>query len=333
MRTTPATPARKSQGAGRKNQGAIRGDAVGRGGDGGDRDDHRATRANHGAPRSNHDGERRRAHLSDFLRIRRESLAPEEVGLTSAGRRRTPGLRREEVAQLAGVGTTWYTWLEQGRDVRASRSVLEAIADALRMTSAERSHLIVLGRGEELAQTRAPSEQVHEPLRRLIENLGVSPACVLGRRWDYLAWNRAFVAIFGDPTRFPEDRRNMIWATFNDEARRTLFTDWAQGARHAVARFRADSARYVGDPAFEELVEAVKESSPEFSRWWKRHEVVRSGTGRKLLRHPIAGEMAFEHAIFRLEEMPEQRLVLYTPLEEAETTKKMQRLLRRLPCA
>lgn len=278
--------------------------------------------------RNGHEGERRRAHLSEFLRIRRESIAPEEVGLTSAGRRRTPGLRREEVAQLAGVGTTWYTWLEQGRDVRASRSVLESIADALRMTAAERSHLIVLGRGEELAHTRTPPEQVHEALGRMVENLELSPACVLGRRWDYLAWNGAFVAVFGDPAKLPEGRRNMIWAMFNDPARRTLISDWAQGARHAVARFRADSARYVGDPEFEELIEAVKESSAEFCRWWKRHEVVRSGTGRKLLRHPVAGEMTFEHAIFKLDEQPEQRFVLYTPLA-GDAVSKMQGLLGR----
>src|SRR5262245_48549853 len=132
--------------------------------------------------RSNGDGARRRAHLSEFLRIRREALGPKEVGLPGGGRRRTPGLRREEVAQLAGVGTTWYTWLEQGRDVRASRSVLEAIADALRMTPAERSHLIVLGRGEEIANGRAPREQASQQLVALVENLGASPACVLGRR-------------------------------------------------------------------------------------------------------------------------------------------------------
>lgn len=264
------------------------------------------------------DGERRRAHLAEFLRIRREALGPQDVGLPGGGRRRTPGLRREEVAQLAGVGTTWYTWLEQARDVRASRSVLEAIADALQMTPAERSHLIVLGRGEELANSGAPREQVSEALARLVENLGTTPACVLGRRWDFLAWNQAYATVISDPAKLPEPSRNLIWATFNEPARRTLFSDWAEGARHVVARFRADSARYVGDPDFEQLIEAMMDSSPEFSRWWRRHEVVRSGGGEKLLRHPQAGEMCFEHAVFKLEESPEQRLLLYSPLGDTE---------------
>lgn len=285
-----------------------------------------ARQASHDA-RDGWDGARRRAHLAEFLRLRREALSPEEVGLPGGGRRRTPGLRREEVAQLSGVGATWYTWLEQGRDVRASRSVLEAIADALQMTPAERSHLIVLGRGEEIARGRSPREQASAQLVRLVENLGSSPACIIGRRWDFLAWNAAYGAVFEDPERLPESRRNLIWATFNVPSRRTLFTDWTQGARQAVARFRADSARYVGDPDFEELIEASMDSSAEFSRWWKRHEVVRSGGGEKLLMHARAGEMLFDHAVFKLEESPEQRLLLYTPLRETGTEEKVRRLL------
>jgi transcriptional regulator with XRE-family HTH domain len=274
-------------------------------------------------------GASRRAHLSEFLRIRREALGPEEVGLPGGGRRRTPGLRREEVAQLAGVGTTWYTWLEQGRNVRASRSVLEAIADALRMTPAERSHLIVLGRGEELADSRPPREQVAPTLGRLVKHLGASPACILGRRWDFLAWNDAYAAVFGDPVQLPPGRRNLVWAMFTDPARRVLFIDWADSARHLVARFRADSARHVADPDFEELIEALRQASVEFCRWWQRHEVVRSGMGRRRLRHPSMGDMAFEHGFFKLEETPEQRLALYTPLEQSDTAEKVRQLLER----
>src|SRR5450755_3957167 len=133
-------------------------------------------------------GERRRDELADFLRKRRASLQPDEVGLPTGGRCRTPGLRREEVAHLAGVGTTWYTWLEQGRDVRASLDVLEALARALRLTPAERTHLVLLGRGEEPPPCKS-DERVSPTVRRLIENLGPNPAYVLGRRWDYLAWN------------------------------------------------------------------------------------------------------------------------------------------------
>ncbi|HEX4189223.1 MAG TPA: helix-turn-helix transcriptional regulator, partial [Solirubrobacteraceae bacterium] len=202
-------------------------------------------------------GQLRREALADFLRTRRAALQPEDVGLRGGGRRRTPGLRREEVAQLAGVGATWYTWLEQGRDVRASLDVLEALSRALRLNQAERNHLILLGRGESAPPCRNPAERVSPTLRRLIENLGPNPAFILGRRWDYLAWNDAGVALLGDLGAIPRAARNHAWLTFTDPARREMFTDWERSSRVLVAKFRADSARHIGDPEFESLIEAL----------------------------------------------------------------------------
>lgn len=272
-------------------------------------------------------GARRRAELADFLRQRRANLQPEEVGLQGGGRRRTPGLRREEVAQLAGVGTTWYTWLEQGRDVRASLDVLEAIARALRMDNAERTHLILLGRGEQPPPCKSPAERVSPTLRRLVENLGPNPAYILGRRWDYLAWNDAAVALLGDLGAIPRGQRNHAWLTFTDPARRQMFTDWERSSRILVAKFRADSARHLGDPEFEALIKALRDSSPEFCRAWKRHEVTSSGEGRKDLIHPIAGVLSFSHAVFHPQESSEQRLILYSPLPENETAEKLAGLM------
>ena len=274
---------------------------------------------------------RRREELADFLRRRREQIQPEAVGLPNGGRRRTPGLRREEVAQLAGVGATWYTWLEQGRDVRASMEVLESISRALRLTPAERTHLILLGRGQEAPPCKAPAERVSPSLRRLIEHLGPSPAILLGRRWDYLAWNSAACAVFGNFESIPRAARNQLWLIFMDPARRELFPDWERGARLAVAKFRADSARHIGDPSFEELIQALRQRSPEFCKAWKRHEVARSGEGRKELHHPTAGELVFEHAVFHPAEAPEQRLILYTPVPEHDTPQKLAELLEREP--
>jgi transcriptional regulator with XRE-family HTH domain len=251
--------------------------------------------------------------------------------LPNGGRRRTPGLRREEVALLAGVGATWYTWLEQGRDVRASLDVLEAIAKALRLSHAERTHLILLGRGEEAPPCRTPTERVSPTLRRLIENLGAAPAFVLGRRWDYLAWNRAACAVFGDYGSIPRAARNHLWLMFMDPARRQMLPDWERGCRIAVAKFRADSAHHLGDPSFEELIEALRQASPEFCRAWKRHEVARSGEGRKEIIHPEAGTLVFEHAVFNPVEVPEQRLILYTPVAEQDTAEKLAELLERDP--
>jgi transcriptional regulator with XRE-family HTH domain len=273
------------------------------------------------------DGAPRRAELADFLRNRREALRPEDVGLPGGGRRRTPGLRREEVAQLAGVGTTWYTWLEQGRDVRASASVLEAISSALDLTPAERAHLILLGRGEQASPVKSPKEKLHPTVQKLVENLGPNPACIIGRRYDFLAWNDAHSAVFGDPDEMPDGRRNLLWSIFVDPARRTLHADWDQGARRLVARFRAQAARHVGDPDFEDLISALREASPEFREWWELHEVASSGVGRKVLKHPTAGKLVFEHAVFRPEESPDLRFILYSAVPVADTPAKLAKLL------
>jgi transcriptional regulator with XRE-family HTH domain len=284
-----------------------------------------AASGNNGSASRN--GDRQRAELADFLRQRRAAIQPHDVGLPGGGRRRTPGLRREEVAQLAGVGTTWYTWLEQGRDVRASLDVLEAIAGALRLTPAERNHLILLGRGETAPPLRAPAERVAPTLRRLIEHLGGNPAFILGTRWDYLAWNKAALAILGDLKAVPRPQRNHVWLTFMDPARRELFPDWEQSVRLMVARFRAESAHHVGDPSFEGLISALTKASPEFAKLWQRHEVAGTGAGRKEVNHPVACRMVFEHAVFHPAESPEQRLALYSALPEADTPAKLARLL------
>jgi transcriptional regulator with XRE-family HTH domain len=266
-----------------------------------------------------------RSEFADFLRNRREAIQPEEVGLPNGGRRRTPGLRREEVAQLAGVGTTWYTWLEQGRDVRASISVLDSIARALRLTPAERAHLVLLGRGE--TEVAAPTEQetVVPTVARLVESLGPSPAAILGRRWDILVWNRAYEAMLGEPLKMPDGRSNLVWSVFMDPRWKERLSGWKAGARRVVARFRSDAGRHVGDPDFDALISALREGSQQFDRWWGLHEVATTGVGRKTVKHPTAGPLNFEHAVFKLEETPEQRFTLYTPV--GETERKMERLL------
>jgi transcriptional regulator with XRE-family HTH domain len=278
-------------------------------------------------------GERRRAELADFLRRRRAEIKPEDIGLPAGGRRRTPGLRREELAALAGVGTTWYTWLEQGRDVRASLEVLEALARALQLSPVERTHLLLLGRGEEAPASTPPAECVSPTIRRMIESLDPSPAFVIGRRWDYLAWNRAACALFGDFDSMPASARNHVWALFTDPVRREMMADWEASARLCAAKFRADHARYIDDPAFEELVQALKDASREFCKFWRRHEVAYSGVGRKELRHPVAGTLVFEHAAFHPTEEPEQRMILYTPVPGTETAEKMRSLCGELELA
>jgi len=224
------------------------------------------------------------------------------------------------------VGATWYTWLEQGRDVRASLEVLEAIARALRLSAAERTHLLLLGRGEQPPPCRS-AERVPASLRRLIDNLGSNPAYVLGRRWDYLAWNRAACVVLGDLDSLPRAARNHVWLHFMDPARRERYPDWAQSTRLLVAKFRADSARHLGDPEFDALIGALRRSSPEFCRAWRKHEVARSGAGRRTIVHPLVGTMVFEHAVLQPQDAPDQRMVLYTPLPDDDTPSKLASLL------
>jgi hypothetical protein len=205
--------------------------------------------------------------------------------------------------------------------------VLDAIATALRLSPAERGHLLLLGRGEEVPACKPPAERVSPTLRRLVEHLGANPAYILGRRWDYLAWNEAASRVFGDLGALPKAARNHVWLTFMDPARRTLSADWERGSRMVVAKFRADSARHLGDPAFEQLIASLRASSPEFRTWWNRHEVAGGGGGRKEIDHPEVGRLVFEHAVFHPAEVSGQRLVLYSPLPEEDTPGKLARLL------
>lgn len=217
----------------------------------------------------------RRRAFGEFLRSRRERLTPASAGLPDGFRRRTPGLRREEVALLAGVGTTWYTWLEQGRDVRPSVEVLNLIAGALRLDPAERRHLFVLADRPSPELRASGPEHVPEALVRMLDSMSDQPAYVQGRRWDVLAWNAAAVAVFGDFGRLGGDTRNIMHMMFANPSHRQLLADWDKLAPASLAMFRADSARYAGDADFERLIALLMTESPDFRGWWPRHEVMR----------------------------------------------------------
>ena len=257
--------------------------------------------------------EARRKEFGDFLRSRRERLTPTEVGLSNGFRRRTPGLRREEIALLAGVGTTWYTWLEQGRDVRPSVEVLSALADALRMDPAERQHLFILADRHSPDLRANEPESVPEPLIRMLDSMKDQPAFVLGRRWDVLAWNNAAAAVFGDFRRLAGDARNLMHLMFTNDAHRALLVDWEDLAPLSLAMFRADSARYAGDPDFERLIARLMNESPEFRAWWPRHDVIHQPSTIKRIRHPTAGQLVFEILSLDVSDRPGMRFVVWTP--------------------
>lgn len=256
-----------------------------------------------------------RKELADLLRSRRNRLKPEDVGLPGGSRRRTPGLRREEVALLASVSTTYYTFLEQGREVRPSRQVLQSLAGALRLGAAERAHLHRLAHGGPSAE---PEPEALAPgVKALVERLDPNPTYVTGRLMNVLAWNRSARTIFTDWPVLPREERNLLWWMFADPWARELFVDWEKEAAAMLARFRATASRRGGDPEFDELVDRLHRASPEVREWWPRHEVVSPVGGTKRVRHPALGELTLRYVVLNVAEHPDQKLVTYSA-EEGE---------------
>jgi transcriptional regulator with XRE-family HTH domain len=259
--------------------------------------------------------EARRSELADFLRHRRGRVTPESAGLQANGRRRTPGLRREEVAQLAGVGLSWYTWLEQGRDIKPSGQVLDALARVLRLDTAERAHLFHLARVElPLPAGDYPREAPGE-LAAIVHGLDPNPAYLLGPRADVLAWNAAATRMLGEPTPAPDGRANLLWWLFTDD--REHGRQWRDTARNMLGRFRAEHARRIGDPDFAALVAALEGASDEFRAWWPRHEVVAEQLGTKTIQHPVMGVLRLHHLQSAPTSHPDLRLTQFAPADDA----------------
>lgn len=271
--------------------------------------------------------EQRRQDLADFLRTRRMRLSPEQVGLIPGGRRRTPGLRREEVAQLANVGISWYTLLEQGRDIHPSREVLQSIAEALQLTPAEQQHLFLLANQQPLVETYPSDEQVSPALRRVLDALNPIPAYIIGRRWNYLAWNTAAEHALLLSKSVPPYESNAIWRIFADPRSRQYNPRWEQAAQKVLEEFRADSAHYVHEEWFKRLIADLQRVSPEFRAWWPRHDVRGRTDARKEIEHPLVGCLMFEHTTLQVPAMPHLKLMIYTPLPETDTLEKLQRLM------
>ena len=269
-----------------------------------------------------HKSERNLA-LADFLRKRRASLDPTEVGLPCGSRRRTLGLRREEVAQLADIGTSWYVWLEQGRDVHPSRQVLESLAQALKLTANERRHLFVLA-GQPLPAPVLPLEECVSPaLQQMLDDLNPTPACVIGRRWNYLAWNKAADGVFDISEESPPYARNVVWHFFTNPTKREYFPHWEHMARGLLAEFRTTSTRYLGDAWLEELIEDLKQASPEFCRWWPHHDASNLVDSGKIIEHPALGHLEFRHLTLHVFNDLDTRVTVYLP--DAQTRAKLQR--------
>jgi transcriptional regulator with XRE-family HTH domain len=258
--------------------------------------------------------------LGQLLRSRRERLAPGDVGLPAGSRRRTPGLRREEVALLASLSATYYTFLEQGRAVRPSPQVLESLAAALRMSPAERRYLQVLAYGGDEAagaggDAAVPAERLDPAVTDLVQRLEPFPTLVKGRRWDVLTANRAARELFADWEALPAGERNLVRWMFTSDRAREVYLEWEPEARAMLGRFRLAAARHPHDQAFEALITGLRRDSPHVRDWWPRHDVTALGNGSKKLLHPRLGPVDYSHVVLQVADNPDQTLVTYSPAQ------------------
>ena len=258
--------------------------------------------------------------LGSYLKDRRSKLDPAAFGL-SGGRRRTPGLRREEVAQRANISPTWYTWLEQGRGGAPSAEVLDRIARALMLTDVEREHLFLLGLGRLPEVRYRASDGITPRLQRVLDALEPSPAFVRTATWDVVAWNRAATVMLADYASMPREQRNVLRFIFLDPAVRAAQYNWESVARHVVSAFRVDAARAGAAADVEPLVDELCRLSPEFKALWRDNDLRGHGEAVKHIRHRVLGPIAFEYSAFAVDGRPDLNMVVYNPVTPADRAK------------
>jgi transcriptional regulator with XRE-family HTH domain len=273
------------------------------------------------------EGSMRRAELAAFLRNRRERITPQDVGLAPGFRRRTAGLRREEVALLAGVGVTWYTWLEQGRPINASTQVLDAVARTLKLDQPEREHLYRLADVPEAGAAADDCPQVTPELQGILDGLTTLPASIMNERFDLLAWNAAYAAVFPGVVRKPKADRNTLWLTFTYPECCHPYLNRDDQLPMLVAQLRAAYGRHVGEPAWTSFVRRLQGASPDFGRLWAQHDVASPTSYLKVFRHPAHDRMVMTTTSLGVHAVPGTRIVVYTPADE-DTSAALASLLR-----
>lgn len=269
----------------------------------------------------------RYTELGDFLKTRRAKILPSQVGLTTAGRRRTPGLRREEVAQLAGIGITWYTWLEQGRPIHVSSAVIESLSRVLLLDRQEREHLYLLANQPLPAEIPVYEGTISPILQHVLDNLVLCPSFIADMRWNVVAWNKAACAIFGDFTQMNARQRNVVWAMFTEDYFKHLYLDWDAHAKSLLGRFRSTCGKYIDDPWLRQFIDDLKADSPEFNQWWTLHEIQNDSGVFKEFRHPKAGVLNFESSSFDVPDNSGLRLFVHVPSPGTETVGRMRSLI------
>ena len=269
------------------------------------------------ATRSNGDElEADRNRLGEYLKDRRGRLDPAALGF-AIGRRRTPGLRREEVAQRANISSTWYTWLEQGRGGPPSADVLNRIAGSLMLTEAEREHLFIVGLGRPPEVRYKAVDSVSPRLQRLLDAFERSPAIIKTATWDIVAWNRAATVVLTDYSKLPPERRNILRMMFRDPKVKAAQHDWEAVARFVVGAFRADALRAGAASEISDLVTELCRTSPDFAALWRDHDVKSHGEGVKRLKHPSLGPIELEYSAFAVDGRADLGMIVYNPVDPA----------------
>ncbi|NOU90330.1 helix-turn-helix domain-containing protein [Paenibacillus sp. LMG 31460] len=266
--------------------------------------------------------------LAQFLQTRRARISPEQAGLPNRGRRRTPGLRRGEVALLSGISVDWYTWLEQARNIQVSTQVLENIVRALQLDSNERKHLFQLAL-QQLPPDLIPAESVISPrLQSFLDLQGTSPAIVTDQRLNVVAWNKVASMIYGNYEDMSTRERNSVWRTFTSPYVRQLLQEtWETHARHRLAQFRANYGKFAGDPWWMELIDELNQASEEFRTWWPEHDVLNGPEGKKINYHPTVGLIVFDQISFLVSDAPHLTVTINIPSNDDDTISKLSKLL------
>ncbi|MBB6733576.1 helix-turn-helix transcriptional regulator [Cohnella zeiphila] len=267
--------------------------------------------------------------LSAFLKNQRAKLRPADAGLPDGGRRRTPGLRREEIAQLAGVSTTWYTWLEQGRDIQVSASVLDSVASALRLTVDERKYVfsLAMDTGSGAAIAREEPLQISPSLQLILRELRSCPTIISDRRYQIVGWNEAAAQVFVDFDRVPAEERNMIRLLFTRKELRRLAVNWEHFVGGFLAIFRAYYGQYVEDEWYDRFLDEMRELHPDFGRLWEQSRVSSAPELLIEFRHSKAGKMQFHLASLQVQGESDLRCSIYTPAPDSPTAAKVLRLV------
>jgi transcriptional regulator with XRE-family HTH domain len=263
-----------------------------------------------------------RRELAEFLRSRRRQVDPRTSGLPAGGARRTPGLRREEVALLSGVSHTWYTWLEQGRDIRPSRQVVDALARTLRMSPAEHGYVLRLT-GHGGADPAAAPGGMPGHVQRLLDALGPSPAYAITADWTIAGWNAAYERLYPGVARVPAAERNLLWLVFTDPAVRALLADWPTDSLRFLTRFRAEVGPRLADPGVVDLVSRLEAASPHFREGWASHDVDRFSSAERRFEHPVVGTLLLEHHQLTPADAPGLQVVVYTAAAGSDTAARL----------